>query len=124
MATSTISAGVLVSLQELNPSSPNFKQGASFRVTGKIQKYDLETAVAVIVDGDASLKVDTQFLKLNLRPGSLYQFIGELQIEPNNEAILEARVGRNVDGLDTNLYHQTVQLLRQFQAEQANSRTS
>ncbi|KAH6831882.1 telomere-capping [Perilla frutescens var. hirtella] len=124
MATSTISVGALVSLQELNPSSPNFKQGASFRVTGKLQEYDLETAVAVIVDGDASLKVDTQYLKLNLRPGSLYQFIGELHIEPNNEAILKARVGRNVDGLDTNLYHQTLQLLRQFQAEKVNIRTS
>ncbi|KAH6808659.1 telomere-capping [Perilla frutescens var. frutescens] len=124
MATSTISVGALVSLHELNPSSPNFKQGASFRVTGKLQEYNLETAVAVIVDGDASLKVDTQYLKLNLRPGSLYQFIGELHIEPNNEAILKARVGRNVDGLDTNLYHQTLQLLRQFQAEQVNIRTS
>lgn len=124
MASSTISAGALVSLQELNPSSSNFKQGGSFRVTGKLQEYDLETTVAVIVDGDASLKVDTQHLKLNLRPGSLYQFIGELHIEPNNEAILKARVGRNVDGLDTNLYHQTLQLLRQFQAEQVNNQTS
>ena len=41
--------------------------------------------MAIIVDGDASLKVDTQYLTLNLRPGSLYQFIGELQIEPNTE---------------------------------------
>ncbi|KAG6428350.1 hypothetical protein SASPL_112601 [Salvia splendens] len=124
MDASTISAGALVRLQELNPSSPNFKQGASFRVIGKIQEYDLETAVAIIVDGDASLKVDTQYLTLNLRPGSLYQFIGELQIEPNNEGILKARVGRNVDGLDINLYHQTMQLVKQFQAEQAIIRTS
>lgn len=40
------------------------------------------------------------------------------------QAILKARVGRNVDGLDTNLYHQTLQLLRQFQAEQVNNQTS
>ncbi|KAL0457448.1 UNVERIFIED_CONTAM: putative protein phosphatase 2C 73 [Sesamum latifolium] len=85
MGTSAISAGALVTLQELNPSSPNFKEGASFRVTGKLQDYDLETAVAVIVDGDASLNVDTKHLKLNLRSGSMYQFIGELHIEPNNE---------------------------------------
>ncbi|KAL1548127.1 CST complex subunit TEN1-like [Salvia divinorum] len=123
MDASTISAGALVRLQELVPSSPNFKQGASFRVIGKIQEYDLETAVAIIVDGDASSKVDTQYLNLNLRPGSLYQFIGELQIEPNNEGILKARVGRNVDGLDINLYHQTMQLVKQFQAEQADIRT-
>ncbi|KAI3469338.1 hypothetical protein Pfo_026001 [Paulownia fortunei] len=124
MATSAISAGALVTLQELNPSSPNFKQGASFRVTGKLQEYNLETAVAVIVDGGASLKVDTQHLKLNLRSGSIYQFIGELHIEPSNEAILKARVGRNVDGLDINLYHQSLELLRVFQAEQINTQTA
>ncbi|KAK6161059.1 hypothetical protein DH2020_004440 [Rehmannia glutinosa] len=121
MATSAIRAGALVTLQELNPSSPNFKQGASFRVTGKLQEYNLETSIAVIVDGDASLKVDTQHLKLNLRSGSIYQFIGELHIEPSNEAILKARVGRNVDGLDINLYRQTLRLLKDFQAEQINA---
>ncbi|KAL3829356.1 hypothetical protein ACJIZ3_018158 [Penstemon smallii] len=120
MGTSAVSAGALVTLQELNPSSSNFKQGASFRVTGKLQEYNLETAVATIVDEGASLKVDTQYLKLNLRAGSFYQFIGELHIEPDNEAILKARVGRNVDGMDLNLYRQSLQLLRQFQDEQAN----
>ncbi|KAG6431320.1 hypothetical protein SASPL_109399 [Salvia splendens] len=105
MDASTISAGALVRLQELNPSSANFKQGASFRVIGKASKFGI--------------------LKCLLRyKSSLYQFIGELQIEPNNEGILKARVGRNVDGLDINLYHQTMQLERQFQAEQADIRTS
>lgn len=32
------------------------------------------------------------------------------------QAVLQARVGRNVDGIDVNLYHQSLQLLRQFQA--------
>lgn len=90
----------------------------------RLQEYTLETAVATITDGDASLKVDAQHLKLNLRPGSLYQFIGELHIEPTNEAILKARVGRNVDGLDLNLYHQSIQLLREFQASQIRSWTA
>ncbi|EYU43984.1 hypothetical protein ABFS82_07G010900 [Erythranthe guttata] len=124
MAASSISSGALVTLQELNPSSPIFKQGASFRVTGKLQEYNLEAAIAVIVDGNVSLKIDTQHLNINLRSGSIYQFIGELHIEPNNEAIIKARVGRNVDGLDINLYHQSLQLLRKFEAEQINSRTS
>lgn len=30
-----ISSGELVTLHELNPSLPSFKEGASFRVTGK-----------------------------------------------------------------------------------------
>ncbi|KZV34964.1 hypothetical protein F511_04938 [Dorcoceras hygrometricum] len=159
MSASAVNAGSLVTLQELNPNSPNFKPGGAFRVTGKLQEYTLETAVAVIIDGDASLKVDTQHLKLDLRPGSLYQFIGELDIEPTNEvigiyghlsndivhigilassaitktipwlvfffqAILKARVGRNVDGLDMNLYHQSLRLLREFQAAQISSWTA
>lgn len=41
-----------------------------------------------------------------------------------SQGILKARVGRNVDGLDINLYHQTMQLVKQFQAEQAIIRTS
>lgn len=124
MAASAISFGALVTLEELVPSSPHFKQEASLRVTGKLQEYDIETAIASIVEGNASLKIDTQHLKVNLRIGSLYQFIGELLIGPSNEAILRARVGRNVDGMDLNLYHQSLQLLRNFQAEQINSMTS
>ncbi|KAL3626559.1 Telomeric pathways with STn1 [Castilleja foliolosa] len=89
-----------------------------------LQDYNLETAIAVIVDLGANLKVDTQHLKLNLRPGSIYQFIGELHIEPGNEAILKARVGRNVDGLDINLYRETLKLLKEFQAEQINTQTA
>ncbi|CAA0817531.1 Unknown protein [Striga hermonthica] len=124
MAASAVKAGSLVRLQELSPSSPNFKHGASFRVTGKLQDYDLETAIAVIVDEGASLKVDTKHLNINIRSGSIYQFIGELHIEPNNEAILKARVGRIVDGLDINLYNQTLQLLKEFVAEQINSQSA
>uniref|UniRef100_A0A5B7AFQ5 CST complex subunit TEN1 n=1 Tax=Davidia involucrata TaxID=16924 RepID=A0A5B7AFQ5_DAVIN len=121
MASSAISAGALVTLHELNSSSPHFKQGASLRVTGKLQDYSVETAIAVIVDGSANLKIDTQHLSINLRVGSIYRFIGELLIQPNNEAMLKARVGRNVDGIDLNLYHQSLQLLREFQADQISS---
>ncbi|CAI9119040.1 OLC1v1020695C1 [Oldenlandia corymbosa var. corymbosa] len=121
-----VSFGALVTLQELNdPTSPHFKQGASLRVTGKLQEYDLETAIASLVEANSSLKIDTQHLKVNLRVGSLYQFIGELLVNSdNNEAILRARVGRNVDGMDLNLYHQSLQLLRDFQAEHIDHKTA
>ncbi|GMP56975.1 hypothetical protein CsSME_00021252 [Camellia sinensis var. sinensis] len=85
MASSAINAGALVTLQELNSASPHFKQEASLRVTGKLQDYSVETALAVIIDGTASLKIDTQHLNVNLRVGSIYQFIGELVIQPDNE---------------------------------------
>ncbi|MCD7472280.1 hypothetical protein HAX54_013317 [Datura stramonium] len=112
----TIASGALVNLEELVQSSPHFKHGISLRVIGKLQDYDVETAVAVIVDRNASLKVDTQHLNINLRIGSIFQFIGELLLEPDHEAILKARVGRNIDGMDLNLYRQSLQLLRDFQA--------
>ncbi|XP_010245470.1 PREDICTED: CST complex subunit TEN1 isoform X1 [Nelumbo nucifera] len=125
MASSSIKPGILVSLQDLYPSSPFFKQGASLRVTGKLQEYSVEAAIAVIVDGSCRLKIDTRHLRdLNLRIGSIYQFIGELLIQSNNEAILEARVGRNVDGMDLNLYYQSLQLLRQFQSNHTSDQAT
>ncbi|KAH8507243.1 hypothetical protein POPTR_005G021800v4 [Populus trichocarpa] len=120
-----IKHGELVTLEELNPSSPFFKQGASVRVTGKLQEYTVETAIAVVADGNATLKIDTQHLRdISFRIGSVYQFIGELLIQPDSEAILQARVGRIADGIDLSLYHQSLQLLRQFQADHLNNSTS
>ncbi|XP_061971428.1 CST complex subunit TEN1 [Populus nigra] len=125
MAAMAIKHGELVTLEELNPSSPFFKQGASVRVTGKLQEYTVETAIAVVADGNATLKIDTQHLRdISFRIGSTYQFIGELLIQPDSEAILQARVGRIVDGIDLSLYHQSLQLLRQFQADHLNNSSS
>ncbi|KAK7397148.1 hypothetical protein VNO78_18315 [Psophocarpus tetragonolobus] len=121
MASLEIKSGTLVSLQDLHPSSPFFKQGASLRIVGKLQEYSIETALAIIVDGDDILKVNTEHLRdLSFKVGSVYQFIGELLIQPDNEGILQARVGRNVDGIDLNLYHQSLLLLRQFQSDHLN----
>ncbi|KAL9393044.1 hypothetical protein Peur_012329 [Populus x canadensis] len=125
MAAMAIKHGELMTLEELNPSSPFFKQGASVRVTGKLQEHTVETAIAVVADGNATLKIDTQHLRdISFRIGSTYQFIGELLIQPDSEAILQARVGRIVDGIDLSLYHQSLQLLRQFQADHLNNSSS
>ncbi|KAJ4719384.1 CST complex subunit TEN1-like [Melia azedarach] len=122
MASLAIKSGALVTLPELHPSSPFYEEGASLRVTGKLQHYYVETAIAIIADGSATLNIDTQHLRdLSFRVGSIYQFIGELHIQQENGAILQARVGRNVDGLDLNLYHQSLQLLRQFHADRMNN---
>ncbi|KAF5739890.1 hypothetical protein HS088_TW12G01101 [Tripterygium wilfordii] len=122
MATHGIKSGALVTLPELQPSSPFFEEGASLRVTGKLQEYSAETAIAIVAEDGAVLKINTEHLRdITFRVGSIYQFIGELLILPDNEAILHARVGRNVDGIDLNLYHQSLQLLRQFQADHMNN---
>ncbi|KAM3300706.1 hypothetical protein ACQJBY_041626 [Aegilops geniculata] len=123
MASSTLKPGVPVTLQELEPSSEMFKQGASIRVTGVLQSYDLDSAVAVIRDGSATMKIDTQHLRdISFHSGSMFQFIGELLIRPNDDAILQARVGRNVDGLDLNLYQQSLIIRRQHEARLLSSR--
>lgn len=123
MASSSLKPGVPVTLRELEPSSEMFKQGASLRVTGSLQSYDVDSATAVIQDGSVSLKVDTQHLRdVSLRLNSTYQFIGELQIHQDNEAILQARIGRNVDGLDLNLYQQSLLIRRQHEAKLRSSR--
>uniref|UniRef100_A0A453A367 Uncharacterized protein n=1 Tax=Aegilops tauschii subsp. strangulata TaxID=200361 RepID=A0A453A367_AEGTS len=89
MASSTLKPGVPITLQELEPSSEMFKQGASIRVTGTLQSYDVDSAVAVIRDGSATLRIDTQHLReIGFRSGSMFQFIGELLIRPNNDVIL------------------------------------
>lgn len=116
--------GVPVILRELEPSSEMFKQGASLRVTGSLQSFDVDSATAVIQDGSVSLKVDTQHLRdISFRMNSAYQFIGELQIREDNDAILLARIGRNVDGLDLNLYQQALLIRRQHEAKLLSSRT-
>ncbi|KAG5414802.1 hypothetical protein BRARA_A02262 [Brassica rapa] len=111
MANSQIESGAPITLQELYPSSPFFMEARSLRVTGLLKGYSVETAIGVIEDGEKSLKINTQHLRdVSFRVGSVYQFIGELHIEPNNEA----RTGRNVDGIDINLYRKTIELLRRF----------
>ncbi|KAL0689767.1 hypothetical protein Bca4012_089445 [Brassica carinata] len=117
MANSQIESGAPITLQELYPSSPFFMEARSLRVTGLLKGYSVETAIGVIEDGEKSLKINTQHLRdVSFRVGSVYQFIGELHIEPNNETdnLSIARTGRNVDGIDINLYRKTIELLRRF----------
>ncbi|PKA56644.1 hypothetical protein AXF42_Ash012774 [Apostasia shenzhenica] len=123
MASSAIQPGVLVALQELEPSSPFFKEGQSVRVTGRLQSYSAETAIAVIVDGGANLSIDTKHLRdISFRTDSIYQFIGELIIQHENHVVVETRVGRNVDGVDLNLYHQSIQLRRKLESDLLKSK--
>ncbi|EOA35856.1 hypothetical protein CARUB_v10021142mg [Capsella rubella] len=123
MAKSQMKPGVPITLQELYPSSPFYKEAVSVRVTGMLSVYSVVTGIGVIEDGGRSLKINAQNLRdVSFRVGSIYQFIGEIHIEqPNNEVILKARTGRNVDGIDMNLYRKTIELLRQFLKEEGNS---
>ncbi|KAK8961234.1 hypothetical protein KSP40_PGU017245 [Platanthera guangdongensis] len=107
------------------PTPPNFPQSVSNNITSYLWSYCVESGMAVIIDGGATLLIDTQHLRdISFRPGSIYQFIGELHISQDSQAVLEARVGRNVDGIDLNLYHQTIQLRRKFEADLAKTKAA
>ncbi|KAM0993127.1 hypothetical protein ACFX13_008949 [Malus domestica] len=55
-------------------------------MTHWLQDYFVETSIATIVDESERLKIDTKHLReLSFRVGSVYQFIGELLIQPDNE---------------------------------------
>ncbi|CAM6090023.1 unnamed protein product [Calypogeia fissa] len=110
--------GIIVQLPELKPSSQYYKAQQSLRILGLLESYSVQTAMAVITHGGAKFRVDTQHLRnLEMRIGSLYQFIGELLPDPEfpSQLMLQARVGRNVDGLDLDLYDKALQIRRQFE---------
>ncbi|KAK8633587.1 hypothetical protein V6N13_014431 [Hibiscus sabdariffa] len=123
-----IKSGALVTLLELQQSSEFFKEGASLRDLGplKNQKFSrvrgLVAAARVMKQshgkGDGRV---VHLRELGFRIGSIFQFIGEVHIQPDNEAVLQARTGRNVDGIDLDLYYQSLKQLRQFQAEHIKS---
>ncbi|KAJ3693922.1 hypothetical protein LUZ60_009402 [Juncus effusus] len=116
-----VKSGILVILREFEPSSASLKQGQSIRVIGKLESYEIETGIVVISDGGIKLKIDMQHLRdFNFRTGSLYQFIGELKFGTEHDAMLEARVARNVDGRDLNLYEQSLQFCRKVHAKSFN----
>ncbi|KAM1784637.1 hypothetical protein ACFX12_037633 [Malus domestica] len=51
-----------------------------------LQDYSVETTFATIVNESERLKIDSKHLQeLSFQVGSVYQFIGELLIQPNNE---------------------------------------
>ncbi|KAG2787440.1 hypothetical protein JG687_00008044 [Phytophthora cactorum] len=97
-------------------------QNRSVRVTGRLEAYDAQRKVARISFQDVSMTVETQRLALeNLRMqlGSMYQFLGETYASNQGgqtEARLVARVARNVDSLDIDLFLETLAMRRQFLA--------
>ncbi|GAB5356525.1 hypothetical protein AAMO2058_000297200 [Amorphochlora amoebiformis] len=87
--------------------------GGSFRVTGRLEKYDAEREIATIVSKESkrSLKVKTDLLSdFRFDIGSLFQFIGEYHTK---RGFIRARIGRNVNGMDMELYATAVKLCRE-----------
>ncbi|KAG7397565.1 hypothetical protein PHYBOEH_000498 [Phytophthora boehmeriae] len=95
-------------------------QNRSVRITGRLETYDAQRNTATVSFQNASMTVETQRMELKnlrLQVGSMYQFLGETYPMNKNgqtEIRLVARVGRNVDSLDIDLFLETLAMRRQF----------
>lgn len=120
MVPGTPNSGLVVRVQDLyTPESPFIVPNQSLRVVGSVERFDVVSGIAILTDGESSLRLDLQHLReLPLRIGSLFEFVGELEINPLHQHLtLKARVGRNVDGRDMRIFDKVVQLRRRFEKE-------
>ena len=61
-----------------------------------------------------SLKVNTQLLGVFEHDlNACYQWIGDLDMNEENELVLHARLIRNITGMDLDLYRKVVHICRQ-----------
>lgn len=99
----------------------------SVRITGNLVAYDAQRKKAQITFQDVSMTVETQRLaleNLRLQVGSMYQFLGETYVSDQGgktDVRLVARVARNVDSLDIDLFLETLAIRRQFLASRGNT---
>jgi len=83
MVPGTLSPGIVVRLQDLYTGSPFVLPNQSLRVLGSLERFDAVSGIAVLTDGESSLRLDLQHLReLPLRVGSLFEFVGELELHP------------------------------------------
>ncbi|KAJ2746018.1 hypothetical protein GGI20_001720 [Coemansia sp. BCRC 34301] len=109
---------------------------ATVRVTGTLHSYSPKTDRASLVDGQSLLLVDTRLLGVHqYHIGQTYQLIGvvaasahgdgeeppkdllEEDVRFSLDIVLQARVVREVDGLDMVVYRKSVVMLRAFLGE-------
>eukprot|EP01048_Picozoa_sp_COSAG05_P008252 COSAG05_NODE_621_length_8305_cov_3.479283_1_plen_139_part_00 len=81
----------------------------------RLVNYDVDRSMLTIEYKDSRMDIDIS-LVADLKPqgGSLYQFIGE--VVSTQPLQLSARVGRNIDGMDTDLYDHALTARRTFEA--------
>ena len=93
----------------------------SVRVLGSLLRFDPSSCRATIVHDGSQLDVDTSTLGSQhpFREGDMLQFIGEVSLQP--PALLRARVMRNVNGLNLDVFEHAVREKRRFEASLAPS---
>mmetsp|Transcript_7051 Transcript_7051/g.25968 ORF Transcript_7051/g.25968 Transcript_7051/m.25968 type:complete len:135 (+) Transcript_7051:125-529(+) len=110
--------------------------GQSLRVLGRVVDVNAESGLAQVEHDRARLNVDTtKLVGVYLTPGRLFHFFGALMWRPvvkhehgggrgpAGEPVLDARLARNVDGLDIALYEESVKVLRKALSSRSTSYT-
>lgn len=138
-----VKPGTIIMLEELVKTPPEKLEGQAVRVMGRLIHYDASKNVCVLEDTPVrphserhthlaptyQLNVDTSRLsKFKFKMGVMFQFIGDIDVSSNKERVkvegggpapgivLLARVARNVEGIDVNLFYKALQVRRTFEA--------
>ena len=110
----TVRSGKPLFLDELEGQA----EDASVRVVGEVTDVDIEVPSCEISHRGHSLEVHLGLVPEHrlrgLKPGALFLFIGELGRE-RNKWRLDARIAKNVGGMDISLYERAVTQLRAFE---------
>ncbi|KAI9208518.1 telomere-capping, CST complex subunit-domain-containing protein [Polychytrium aggregatum] len=90
--------------------------GQSVRVVGRISKIDPMSNLLVLERRTATLTVRTDLVgdAAPLRERMLIQVIGNLEMGTHCTAHVDAKIIRNVDGLDLDLWESAVEMRRRF----------
>ncbi|XP_033641200.1 CST complex subunit TEN1-like [Asterias rubens] len=109
----------IMKLQEVIDSASQLT-GKAVRLIAKLDTYDCVKQRATLCSIDRQhnqrFLLDTRFIEpFHARPGSVFQFIGELDsASSNHQPILRARVVRCVDGMDVAMYNKALDAQRKF----------
>lgn len=98
---------LVVFIDELN-SDRDYFQNRSVRVFGSLASLDFKTQIATITHRKNTLLVDTALLgAFRHRIKGWYQFLGVM-----DQGILHAKIIRDVEGMDQNVFSKALQSLR------------
>ncbi|KAJ3035220.1 hypothetical protein HDU99_010614 [Rhizoclosmatium hyalinum] len=123
----------------------DWMKGETVRVLGRIKEADLDSSFVLLSYGSTDLLVDTSLIGILDKHStkSLVQFIGDMEeigddvkitpfimkhgmggkqgaTGPRRGVYLNARIMRNMDGLDIGLYEKALKARRVFDAERAD----
>ncbi|XP_071485540.1 CST complex subunit TEN1-like [Diadema antillarum] len=115
--------GEIFRLSEIHSLGPIGMKGKSVRVMGKLTTYNPVKQLAIITSSEQNqthqLTISTRLIEpFQARAGSLSQFIGEMppEIPTPADMVVQARVVRCMDGIDTTMYYNAVEIQRRYLA--------